>query len=680
MTTELIKQEMTELTEFLEYHAHKYYVEDSPETSDATYDSKMRRLAELEEQHPELKQENSPTERVGGVALSSLQPAVLDTPMLSLDNAMNAEETVTTFERIHNNASVPFVDGKLDVVAEPKLDGLALELTYEYGKLVVAKTRGDGTVGENVTHTAKTVNSIPLKLKGGESIPLIQIRGEVFMPMSSFNRCNERAVQKGTKPFANPRNAAAGSLRQLNPKVTAERGLDFIPYSLAMFDGDESLIPDSHFELLQFFGKLGFKVNPLTKKISSLEEAEAYHDHLVEIRAEIPYEIDGIVFKLDSRTLQEEAGYTSSVARFAIARKFPAQEVDTVINDIVLEVGRTGMIAPTAKVDTVYVGGVNVSSATLHNFDIIKSKGLAIGDRVIVYRAGDVVPSIRAKLKDGENRVVVDEPTSCPRCGSATMREESDKGEGARLYCTGGVQCESQALEALKHFASRSCMNMDGVGEKLVESLFESKSLRTFSDFFRLTEEDVLRIPRQGQKSSGKAIASIRKVMKVDLGAFISSLTIRGIGGEKAKMIAKEMRTIEAVMDATAQQLESIQGIGETNAASVRLWMDNEDNRKQILDMIELGLEFEEIQESSQELAGQTWVLTGTLSKMTRNEAKAILEGMGAKVSGSVSKNTHGIAYGENAGSKLAKANELIAGGANIRLLDEDQFIAEFVN
>lgn len=675
-----VKGKIQELRDFLNYHGHKYYVQDEPEITDIEYDMRMRELMTLEESHPEHDDSNSPSRRVGGMVIPELKPAPLDTPMLSLDNAFNPEETEGSIRKMHQAAGLNFVDGELDLVVEPKIDGLAIENTYIGDELSVSKTRGDGYVGEDVTHATRTIKSLPLKLSNATGIGRIQVRGEAFMPIASLEKFNAYAAENNLKSLANCRNGAAGSIRQLDSKVTAKRNLDFIAYSVADFDGDQSLLPDSHFELLNFIASLGFKINPLMRKISSLKELEEYHDFILSIREQIGYEIDGLVIKLDSRSAQEEAGYTSRAARFAVARKLPAIEVGTQVISVDIATGRTGLIAPTANLKPTKIGGVTVSRATLHNFDIIKSKDIAIGDVVTLYKAGDVVPAIGSKLRDGENRVIIEEPTHCPSCGSTAIRDESDKDDkgGARLYCTGGLLCESQALNSLIHFASKKCMNFDGVGDKLVELMFDAGLVRKFSDFFKITVSDIISLPRMGAKSAQKAIDSINKAKNIKLQNFIASLGIRGIGESKAKNLALHLGSIQGVVGADDSDLMAVADIGEVNSKFIRAWFKNESSLAEVNALLELGVNISEVEVSDNKLKGQTWVLTGTLTTMKRGDVKKFLESKGAKVSGSVSKKTSAVVYGESAGAKLSTAQDLISGGAGIQLLTEDDFMKLF--
>ncbi|MCY9861298.1 NAD-dependent DNA ligase LigA [Vibrio coralliirubri] len=678
MNTEMQKK-ISDLRESLNNHGHLYYVKDCPEISDTEYDMMMRDLQELEATYPEFMDKNSPSQRVGGTILSELTPSVLDQQMLSLDNAFNIEEAEASIRKMYAAAGMVYKNGELDLVLEPKLDGLAIENTIVDGQLVISKTRGDGAIGEDVTHAVRTINSVPLTLRNFDGIERIQVRGEAFMPLESLESFNKYAAENGIKQLQNCRNGASGSIRQLDSSVTAKRKLDFIAYSIAEFDGDESLLPDSHFELLKFIETLGFKINPLMRKITTIEELADYQNEILEKRSSLPYEIDGIVIKLDSRKAQEEAGYTNRAAKFAIALKLPAITELTVIESVALETGRTGAIAPTANIKPTRIGGVTVSRATLHNFDIIKERGYGVGDTVTLYRAGDVVPAIGVKVADGKDRIVIDEPSVCPCCGSPAMREEDDKGElGAILYCTGGVMCEAQALNALIHFASKENMNFDGIGDKLIESLYFNNTLRTFSDFFALTAADIAELPRQGEKSAAKGIACIEKAKKTELYRMISALGIRGIGSSKAKNLAKQFGSIEAIAAASTSQLAETPDVGSINAKSIKAWFESDVNEAEVAKIMDAGIEFAAIAQVSDELKGQTWVLTGTLSKMTRNEAKAILEGKGAKVSGTVSAKTAGLVYGDAAGSKLTKAQGIQQSGSSIILLNEDEFVARF--
>lgn len=647
----------------LSQYDYAYYVMDEPVVSDATYDELFRELKNLEAANPDLLREDSPTLRVGGAPIDAFSQVEHERPMLSLDNAFSDEELGSFFHRCETK-----LGKKPSYVAELKIDGLAMSLLYENGLLIRAATRGDGVVGEDVTHNARVIRSIPLRLKGSNVPSRVEIRGEAFMPFQAFEKLNERRARAGEKLFVNARNAAAGSMRQLDPKLTAERNLSFIAYGLGTLEGQSR--PESHSEALEFLENLGFRKYALTKTINSIEDGIAHYNEVLAQRDGLEMDIDGIVYKVDAYEDQEELGFISRAPRWAMARKFPAQQKETTLDDVVFQVGRTGAITPKAELDPVFVGGVTVSNATLHNMDEIERLGVAIGDVVMVERAGDVIPKVVKVMSLGENRKSIIMPSECPSCGSKVERPA-----GESVYrCTGGLICEAQVTEAIKHFISKGCLNIDGFGEKLVDSLFEVGKIRTLSDIFRLQKKDIMSLPRQGERSAEKVIAAIEKAKKTTLAKFLQGLGIRGVGESTARQLANHFKTLNAIASATNSELEQVDDMGPITAKHIRRFFELEVNTDEIDAMIELGVHWDDIEEAapvdaSVSLEGQTWVVTGTLTGMSRDEAKALLQSLGAKVSGSVSKKTSVVLCGEAAGSKLTKAEAL-----GVEVMTDDQF------
>ncbi len=655
---------ITQLTQELNQHNYSYYVLSQPTVSDATYDELLRELQSLEAQFPEHKQPDSPTQRVGGEAVTGFNKITHEIRMLSLDNAFNDDELLDFVKKAAREAGIKEQD--IFITAETKLDGAAVSLRYEDGVLVYAATRGDGEVGEDITHNVRTIKSIPLRLMGNNIPPVIEVRGEIFMPITSFEAYNAKAMAAGTKTFANPRNAASGTLRQLDPKLCAERNLDFIAYSTGVVtDGFEI---DSHYAMLGYLQELGFRLNPETKRLRGLIEVVDYYNDLEARRNDLPMEIDGIVYKFDSKRIQEKLGFLSRYPKWAIARKFPAQEKETVLEDVGIQVGRTGSLTPVARLKPVHVGGVTVSNATLHNFGEIARLGIQIGDTVLIARKGDVIPGVTALMKEGEDRKPVLIPKECPVCGSPVSREEGQE----KVYCTGGFTCSAQAVESIKFFVSRDYMNMDGFGDKLVEALYEAGKLKTIADVFKLTVNDIMSLDRQGKRSAEKAIAAIEAAKKTKMATFLSSLGIREVGRTASKDLVKVYKTIDEIRNATAADFEAkVEGFGPKMSQNLETFFKSESNNAVIDAILASGVHWEEEEEAGEQpLLGQTWVVTGTLEKMGRNDAKAKLEALGAKVSGSVSAKTTCLLAGEKAGGKLAKAESL-----GVKVIDEAAFL-----
>lgn len=651
-----IQEQLNQLRETLHYHGVKYYVEDNPEIPDAEYDRMMRELIDLEAQHPELVTLDSPSQRVGGVPLSAFESVAHEIPMLSLDNAFDDSELNAFHKRMRDRAPAAAFDV---FCCEPKLDGLAVSLLYENGVLVQAATRGDGATGENITDNVRTIKAIPLKLQGSGWPQRIEVRGEVFMPKAGFEKLNELALKKGEKVFVNPRNAAAGSLRQLDSKITATRPLSFYAYSVGVVDG--ATLSESHYERFLQLKGWGLPMCPETRLVGSLDDVKAYYQDILVRRDELPYEIDGVVIKVDDVALQEQLGFVARAPRWAIAYKFPAQEEITILNEVEFQVGRTGAITPVAKLEPVFVGGVTVSNATLHNADEIERLGVMIGDCVMIRRAGDVIPQIVSVVKDRrpDNARKIVFPTHCPVCQSEVERVEGE----AVARCSGGLVCQAQRKEALKHFVSRKAMDVDGLGDKVIEQLVDREMVETPADLFKLSAGVLTVLDRMGPKSAQNIVDSLNKSKETTLPRFLYSLGIREVGEATAANLARHFKTLDSVKYSTHEQLIEVQDIGGIVASHITSFFAQDKNLKVIDELLEQGICWADIEEKSddvpQPLAGKTVVLTGTLSQLSRSDAKAALQNLGAKVTGSVSKKTDILFAGENAGSKLAKAQEL---------------------
>ncbi|ODS12115.1 NAD-dependent DNA ligase LigA [Vibrio scophthalmi] len=655
MSTE-IQQKLEQLRETLHYHAVRYYVEDSPEIPDAEYDRLMRELLDIEAQHPDLVTIDSPSQRVGGKPLDGFESVAHEIPMLSLDNAFDDGE----LESFHKRMADRLPAARFDLFCcEPKLDGLAISLLYIDGVLVQAATRGDGATGENVTENVRTISAIPLKLRGEGWPNRIEVRGEVFMPKAGFDKLNQNALKKGEKPFVNPRNAAAGSLRQLDSRITATRPLSFYAYSVGVVEGEPLSL--SHYQRFLQLKSWGLPMCPETKLVNSLEDVKAYYHDILTRRDALAYEIDGVVIKVDDVTLQERLGFVARAPRWAIAYKFPAQEEITILNDVEFQVGRTGAITPVAKLEPIFVGGVTVSNATLHNADEIARLAVKIGDSVIIRRAGDVIPQVVSvvldRRPDSAREIVF--PALCPVCHSAVERVEGE----AVARCTGGLVCQAQRKEALKHFVSRKALDVDGLGEKVIEQLVDKEMVATPADLFKLSAGVITVLDRMGPKSAQNVVDALVKAKQTTLPRFLYSLGIREVGEATAANLAMHFKSLDAVMAATHEQLIEVQDVGVIVASHVTAFFAQEKNQQVITELQQQGIDWPAIEERDesvpQPLAGKTVVLTGSLSQLSRSDAKAALQNLGAKVAGSVSKKTDILFVGENAGSKLAKAQEL---------------------
>ncbi|WP_261902999.1 NAD-dependent DNA ligase LigA [Vibrio fortis] len=653
---ESIQSTLEQLKETLHYHAVRYYVEDSPEIPDVEYDRLMQQLLKIEQENPELVTVDSPSQRVGGAPLDGFTQVTHEIPMLSLDNAFSDEDLDAFNKRMSDRA--PLAD-LTTFCCEPKLDGLAVSLLYENGTLVQAATRGDGTTGENITENVRTISSIPLKLQGKGWPTRIEVRGEVFMPKAGFDKLNEQALKKGEKVFVNPRNAAAGSLRQLDSRITAKRPLSFYAYSVGVVEGAE--LSDSHYQRFLQLKGWGLPMCPETKQLSSLNDVKAYYQDIMTRRDALAYEIDGVVIKVDNIAAQEVLGFVARAPRWAIAYKFPAQEEITVLNDVEFQVGRTGAITPVAKLEPVFVGGVTVSNATLHNADEIERLGVMVGDSVIIRRAGDVIPQIVAVVADRrpDTAKEIVFPEACPVCSSAVERVEGE----AVARCTGGLVCQAQRKEALKHFVSRKALDVDGLGEKVIEQLVDREMVETPADLFKLSAGVLTVLDRMGPKSAQNVVNALNKAKETTLARFLYSLGIREVGEATAMNLAQHFKSLDKVQAATHEQLVEVQDIGDIVASHITSFFSQEKNREVVDKLLELGLTWPAIEApiegQSLPLEGKTVVLTGSLSQLGRSEAKAALQALGAKVTGSVSKKTDILFAGEAAGSKLTKAQDL---------------------
>ncbi|GIW45375.1 MAG: DNA ligase [Candidatus Binatia bacterium] len=651
---EKIREEIERLRKEIEYHNYRYYVLDSPVISDAEYDRMFRRLQELEQAHPEFFDPNSPTQRVGAPPAEKFETVRHTVPMLSLSNAMSEEEFREFDERVRKGLGV---SGPVTYVAEPKLDGLGVELVYENGELVVASTRGDGIFGENVTANVRTIRSVPLKLRhehGAPPIPRrLEVRGEVIMPKSAFQKLNEQRARAGEPLFANPRNAAAGSLRQLDPRITASRPLDMFCYA----PGDTTGLPfDTHWDFLEGLKAWGFKTNPLNQRCKGADAVIAYHAEMEKRRATLDYDVDGVVAKVDRFDYQRRLGEVSRSPRWAIAFKFKAQQAITRVVDIIPSVGRTGIITPVAQLEPVQVGGVTVSSASLHNMDEIERKDVRIGDYVVVERAGDVIPYIAGVVvekRTGKERKFR-MPAKCPACGSPVVREE-----GGVFYRCVGLSCPAKLRESIRHFASRHALDIQGLGEKLVSQLVEKGLVRNVADLYRLEREQLVQLERMGEKSADNLLRQIEQSKNTTLARLIYGLGIPGVGEHLSKVLAEHFGSLEKLENATQEELLEVPEIGPETAREIRAFFSLPDNRAVIRRLLQAGVKPRaERRPRSGKLAGKTFVITGTLSR-PRDAVAHDIEAAGGRVASSVSKNTDYVVVGTDPGSKLDRAREL---------------------
>ena len=655
---ESIEQQLTELRTTLRHHEYLYHVMDAPEIPDAEYDRLMRELRELEAQHPDLITPDSPTQRVGAAPLAAFSQIRHEVPMLSLDNVFDEESFLAFNKRVQDRLKST---DKLTWCCELKLDGLAVSILYENGVLVSAATRGDGTTGEDITSNVRTIRAIPLKLRGDNIPTRLEVRGEVFLPQAGFEKINEEARRTGNKVFANPRNAAAGSLRQLDPRITAKRPLTFFCYGVGVLEG--GVLPDTHLGRLLQFKEWGLPVSDRVKLCDSPEEVLAYYHKVEEDRPTLGFDIDGVVIKVNSMALQEQLGFVARAPRWAVAFKFPAQEQMTFVRDVEFQVGRTGAITP----------GVLVSNATLHNADEIDRLGLRIGDKVVIRRAGDVIPQVVNVVlseRPEETREIVF-PQHCPVCGSDVERVEGE----AVARCTGGLICGAQRKESLKHFVSRRALDVDGMGDKIIDQLVEKEYVHTPADLFTLTAGKLTGLDRMGPKSAQNVVNALEKAKETTFARFLYALGIREVGEATAAGLAAHFGTLEALEAASIEELQKVPDVGIVVATHVFNFFAEESNREVIVQLLAQGIHWPapvviNAEEIDSPFAGKTVVLTGSLSLMSRDDAKARLTELGAKVAGSVSKKTDLVIAGEAAGSKLAKAQEL-----GIAVIDEAEMI-----
>ncbi|AMA74205.1 NAD-dependent DNA ligase LigA [Aneurinibacillus thermoaerophilus] len=657
-------QRVKELRKIIEQHNYYYYVKDNPEISDYEYDQLMQELIHIETEFPELLTPDSPTQRVGGAPLESFEKVEHSIPMLSLSNAFDEQDLRDFDRRVRQGLGV---EGPIGYICELKIDGLAVSLRYENGRFVRGATRGDGRTGEDITQNLRTIRSLPLVLKK----PLtIEVRGEAFMPRRAFERLNKERAMREELLFANPRNAAAGSLRQLDPKIAASRSLDIFLYSVV---GEDTLPVDTHSGSLSMLEELGFKVNPERRVCEGIEEVISFIEGWTEKRGELPYDIDGMVVKVDRLAYQEELGYTAKSPRWAIAYKFPAEEAITILRDIEVTVGRTGAITPTAILDPVQLAGTTVQRASLHNEDIIREKGIMIGDHVVVKKAGDIIPEIvevKVDKRTGDEQPY-HMPTHCPACDSELVRLD----EEVALRCI-NPQCPAQIREGIIHFVSRNAMNIDGVGEKVVTQLYEKGLVRSVADLYYLDREELLKLERMGEKSVDNMLNAIEASKNNSLERLLFGLGIRFVGEKAARLLAQHFGTMEALQNATEEEIVTVHEIGTKMAESIVKYFAKPEVVETIERLREAGVNMEykglrpEEVDADSPFAGKTVVLTGTLASVTRKEAQHMIEARGGKVSGSVSKRTDLVVAGEAAGSKLGKANEL-----GIQVIDEKTFL-----
>lgn len=664
-----IKQRIDTLRKELNEHNYHYYVLDQPTIPDSEYDRLLRELQDLENQHPELIIATSPTQRIGAAPLSSFATIHHPIPMLSLSNAFNEQELLAFHHRIQQKLGA---HQAFEYVGEPKLDGLAVSLFYENGELTYAATRGDGENGEDITNNVRTINAVPLLLRGKNLPKQILVRGEVYMPKQGFIDFNKEAAKKGGKQFANPRNAAAGSLRQLDPKITAKRPLSIYCYTLNAISGtvQQQFHLTQHFQVLEFLKNIGFPVNENTKKLSSINDCLSYYQHLLQIRESLPYEIDGVVFKVNDLQQQDDLGTIARAPRWAIAHKFPAHEELTELLDVEFQVGRTGVVTPVARLKPVFVGGVTVSNATLHNMDEIERKDVRVGDIVIVRRAGDVIPEVVSAILERRppHTKKIKLPQHCPVCGSDVIKNADE----AAARCMGGLFCAAQRKQALIHFASRKAMDISGLGERIIDQLVEKNYVKTIADLYHLELTQLAGLDRMGLKSAENIIKGLDKSKKTTLSKFLYALGIRDVGESTAHSLAEHFASLEALEQANYEELQTIEDIGPIVAHHIVDFFKQSHNREVIRALRESGIMWPEEKNKTKQtaLTGKRFVLTGTLASMSRELATERLQVLGAKVSNSVSTNTDYVVAGEAAGSKLTKAQQL-----NIPILDENQLL-----
>jgi DNA ligase (NAD+) len=655
--------ELESLRQQIRQYDYQYYVLDDPSASDAEYDRLFQQLKKLEHDHPEWVTPDSPTQRVGGAPVSVFAEVAHTVPMLSLDNAFADDDIIAFDQRVRDRLNITT---PIDYCCEPKLDGLAVNIRYEKGVLVQAATRGDGATGEDITENIRTIHMVPLRLQGNDIPDVLDVRGEVYMSKAGFAALNASAEKKGEKIFANPRNAAAGSLRQLDSRITASRPLEIFCYGIGAWSGPVLL---THHDVLNQLSRWGLRVNPLISVMTGAEACIRYYQQMGKKRSELPYEIDGVVYKVNQLLFQQKLGFVSRSPRFAIAHKFPAEEVETVIESVEFQVGRTGALTPVARLKPVFVHGVTVSNATLHNMDEIKRKDIHVGDTVIVRRAGDVIPEVVSvnvsKRPASVKKITM--LTHCPVCHSLVEQIEDE----ATARCSGGLFCPAQRKEAIKHFSARRAMNIEGLGDKLVEQLVDEKLIATVADIYQLTESELANLPRMGDKSAKNLLEEIEKSKSTTLPRFLFALGIREVGEATAKQLALHFKTLGAIQSASEEALQTVQDVGPVVAKNIAYFFSEKHNGDVINQLLKAGIHWPVIATNHDApLQGKTFVITGTLVGMSRDEAKEILEKLGAKVAGSVSAKTSYVVVGADPGSKFEKAKAL-----GVPILDEEGFI-----
>ncbi len=665
-----VKKQIESLREQLRYHAYKYYVLDDPDIPDAEYDRLHKQLVALEEEHPELVTHDSPTQRVGSTPLTAFDQIQHQMPMLSLDNVFSRDELQTFYQRIQDRLKS---ESDIEFTAEPKLDGLAISIRYEKGELIYAATRGDGSTGENVTLNVRTMHSVPLRLLGKDFPQVLEVRGEVFMPKAGFEKLNQQAREKGDKEFANPRNAAAGSLRQLDPAVTANRPLSLYCYAVGVVEG--GVMANTHYEILQQLKVFGLPVCNEIKRVKGINACVSYYEEILSRRDALPYDIDGIVYKVDALELQQRLGFVARAPRWAIAHKFPAQEEISRIIDIDFQVGRTGAITPVARLEPVFVGGVTVSNATLHNMSEIRRKDVRVGDQVIVRRAGDVIPEVVSVVPGSRKKILAEihMPEKCPVCASDVEQIEGE----AVARCSGGLYCRAQRAEAIKHFASRKAMDIDGLGDKIVEQLVAENLIHTPADLYQLSLDALASLDRMAEKSATNLLKALAASKHPTLSRFVYALGIREVGETTAMNLANEFKTLPAIQNASYEDLLEVQDIGPVVAQHIVHFFKQQHNLDVIEQLLSAGIEVQNVaqknfdEDSNTAFFAKTVVITGTLPNMSRDEAKDKLLAAGAKVTTSVSAKTDYLLAGDKAGSKLTKAEKL-----GVRIIDEETMLA----
>ena len=647
----------------INHHNYAYHSLDAPEVSDFEFDALFRTLKALESDHPELITKDSPTQRVGSTPLTTHAQVTHELPMLSLDNAFSEQDIVDFEKRIAARLNI---SESIEFACEPKIDGVAVSLMYEDGRLLRGATRGDGTTGEDITQNVRTIESIPLRLLGDDYPSRLEVRGEIYFPRSAFEKMNALAEARGERAFANPRNAAAGSLRQLDARLTAERKLSMFCYSVGLVEGSQ--LSERHSEIIQRLKNWGLRTNPLIEVRTGAKGCSNFFADICNQRDALDYDIDGVVFKVDRMQLQAELGVLTRTPRWAMAHKFPPEEGTSILSDVEFQIGRTGAITPVARIEPVKVGGVTISNVTLHNMDEVERLNLMVGDSVVIHRAGDVIPKVVSVLVNRRppdaRRIVL--PSECPACGSDIVREE------VIAKCINGRDCPGQRKEAIRHFASRLGMDIEGLGEKLVDQLVEVTLIETPADLFELTKEQLVELERMGSKSADNLLVALENSKETTLPRFIYSLGIEEVGESTAKSLADYFRDLEPLRNSSIDDFQSISDIGPIVAENIFRFIHDEDNKQLIERLIACGVHWEtEIErELDQVLEGQTCVLTGSLSSLTRNEAKVSLQSLGAKVVGSVSVKTTFVVAGDAAGSKLAKAQAL-----GVKIVNEDELL-----